>query len=167
MLSLARSDPSALQHQQHALVDAVELARNTTLDFVGAARKKQLDLEFEAGAGAISVMGNAVLLRELVANLVDNAVVYSQAGGTVVVRIRGDGSVVTLEVEDSGPGIPVAERDQVFQRFYRGAARLVPGSGLGLAIAAEICASHRAQISLHDGAGRRGLCVRVTLPQVA
>ncbi len=167
MLSLARSDPSALQHQQHGLVDAVELARNTTLDFVGAARKKQLDLGFEAGAGAVAVMGNAVLLRELIANLVDNAVVYSEPGGSIVVRARGDGRVATFEVEDTGPGIPVAERDRVFQRFYRGAARQAPGSGLGLAIAAEICASHRAQITLHDGVDGRGLCVRVTLPQVA
>jgi len=172
MLSLARSDPSALQHQQQGLIDLVELARDATLDFVSAARKKQIDLGFEDGAVEVRVRGNPVLLRELVANLVDNAIVYSDEGGSIVVRVvlstagAETPPVAVLEVEDDGPGIAVADREKVFQRFYRGAAGKAPGSGLGLAIVAEICASHEARIELLDGAGGRGLRVRVTLPRV-
>ncbi len=167
MLSLARSDPSALQHQQHVQVELVELARGATFDFVSAARKKQIDLGFEDGAAAVLVLGNPLLLRELVANLVDNAIAYIDAGGAIVVRVGADGGQALLEVEDNGPGIPAAERDKVFQRFYRGSTGRAPGSGLGLAIVAEICASHQARIELMDGAGGRGLRVRVTLPRLA
>lgn len=167
MLSLARSDPSALQHQQHAQVDLVDLARGVTFDFVTAARKRQIDLGFEGEPGGVLVLGNSLLLRELLANLVDNAIAYIDAGGSIVVRVGADGSRALLEVQDDGPGIPAAERDKVFQRFYRGSTGRVPGSGLGLAIVAEICASHQASIELLDGAGGRGLCVRVTLPRLA
>jgi two-component system sensor histidine kinase TctE len=162
MLSLARSDPTAVQ-QRHDLVDLVDLARATTLEFVPAARKKCLDLSFESAVGQVPVTGNPILLRELVANLVDNAVVYSDVGGAIVVRVHA-GDAATLEVEDNGPGIAEAERTKVFERFYRGGDRSRAGSGLGLAIAAEICASHRARIVLADTATGHGLCVRVILP---
>jgi len=171
MLSLARSDPSALQ-QRHQATDLVELVRSATLDWVPAARKKRLDLSFEEAAGAVHVPGNAVLLRELVANLLDNAVLYTPRGGTIVVRVLAGPATdqgaptAVLEVEDNGPGIAPALREQVFQRFFRGAPEQAPGSGLGLAIVAEICASHQAQISLRDAAGGQGLCVRVSLPRL-
>lgn len=174
MLSLARSDASALQQLQYARVDLVELARQTTLDFVVAARKKRIDLGFEAGEAPVPVSGNALLLRELLVNLIDNAVLYSRQDGAIVVRVAmrpgpaedPDVPIAVLEVEDDGPGIPDAEKARVFERFYRGRSQVVPGSGLGLAIAAEICASHHADIVLCDGAGGHGLRVRVTLPCV-
>ena len=93
-----------------------------------------------------------MLLRELIRNLVDNALLYTPVGGTVTVRVIDDpfGQVVVLQVEDSGPGIPVAERDQVFQPFYRALGTNVDGSGLGLAIVREIAIRHGAELTLSD-----------------
>jgi two-component system, OmpR family, sensor histidine kinase TctE len=163
MLSLARSDPSTGQRRPHRLLDLVELAQSTTLDFVTRARKKRITLSFDAGA-PVRVMGDPVMLRELVANLIDNAVAYTDEGGAVTVRVHADRKTV-LEVEDSGPGIPAEERERVFDRFYRVAGTHAPGSGLGLSIAADICKSHDAAISLLTPASGRGLLVRVEFPR--
>jgi two-component system sensor histidine kinase TctE len=162
MLSLARSDPSTGQRQPHRRLELVELARSTTLDFVTRARQKHIDLSFEAGE-PVHVMGDPVMLRELVANLVDNAVAYGNEGGAVTVRVNASAKAV-LEVEDSGPGIPEGERQRVFDRFYRLAGSSAPGSGLGLSIAADICRSHNASIALLTPASGHGLLVRVELP---
>jgi two-component system, OmpR family, sensor histidine kinase TctE len=162
MLSLARSDPSTGVRQPHRVVDLVDVAQSTTLDFVARARKKHIDLSLEAGA-PVRVMGNPVMLRELIANLVDNAIAYAGEAGTVTVRARAAGKA-ELEVEDSGPGIPIEERERVFDRFYRVAGSNTPGSGLGLSIAADICKSHDASISLLTPASGRGLCVHVEFP---
>ena len=93
-----------------------------------------------------------MLLRELIRNLVDNALQYTPEGGTVTVRVVDDpfGQVVVVQVEDSGPGIPAAERDKVFQPFYRSLGTNVDGSGLGLAIVREIAQQHDAEITLED-----------------
>ncbi len=98
------------------------------------------------------VVGQPILLRELIRNLVDNALQYTPAGGTVTVRLVGDpfGQVVVLQVEDSGPGIPPAEREKVFHPFYRALGTNVDGSGLGLAIVREIAQQHDAEVTLED-----------------
>jgi two-component system sensor histidine kinase TctE len=77
---------------------------------------------------------------------------YTPAGGTVTVRVMDDpfGQVVVLQVEDSGPGIPAAEREQVFRPFYRALGTNVDGSGLGLAIVREIALQHGAEVTLED-----------------
>jgi two-component system sensor histidine kinase TctE len=91
-----------------------------------------------------------VLLGELVRNLLDNALQYTPAGGTVTARVLPDpfGQVLVLQVEDSGPGIPEAERDLIFQPFYRALGTGVDGTGLGLAIVQEIVKGHEAEISV-------------------
>ena len=95
---------------------------------------------------------NADAFEHALGNLVDNALKYTPAFGTVTVRVLNDpfGLVVVLQVEDSGPGIPVQEREQVFQPFYRALGTQVDGSGLGLAIVREIAAQHDAALSLSD-----------------
>ena len=115
-----------------------------------------------ADAARLRVHGLPVLLGELVRNLVDNALLYTPAGGTVTVRVTEDpfGQVVVLQVEDSGPGIPPAGREKVFQPFYRAPGTGVEGSGLGLAIVQEIVQQHDASLVLDDtrvlrGSGRR------------
>jgi two-component system sensor histidine kinase TctE len=108
------------------------------------------------------VRGHALLLGELVSNLLDNAIRYTQPGGSVTLRIREDGAAILLEVEDNGPGIAEAERERVFDRFYRAPGSDGDGSGLGLAIAREICRSQEASIELATAAGGDGLLVRVT-----
>ena len=102
------------------------------------------------------IHGEPTLLNELLCNLIDNAMAYTEAGGNVTLRVLESG---VLEVEDDGPGIPEEDRERVFERFYRRQAQGL-GAGLGLAIVGEICQAHRAAISLHQ-ASPQGLLVRV------
>ena len=103
--------------------------------------------------------GQPLLVREMIRNLVDNALQYTPAGGTVTVRVLVDpfGQVHVLQVEDSGPGIPYAEHELVFQPFYRALGTEVDGSGLGLAIVREIARQHGAQITIEDVNPRLGV----------
>jgi two-component system, OmpR family, sensor histidine kinase TctE len=162
MLLQARSEPDVLLDQRIADVDLGELARSTTLDFVAAARKKGIDLGLEEPPQPVRARGNTVLLRELIANLVDNAVAYAHHGGRVRVRVSG-GRDAVLEVEDDGPGIEPAQRERVFERFYRVPGTVATGSGLGLSIVRNIGLAHRARIDLGAGRDGAGLCVRVRL----
>ena len=109
-----------------------------------------------AAAAQTAMMGQPTLVRELVRNLVDNALQYTPAGGTVTARVVGDpfGQVVVLQVEDTGPGIPEAERALVLQPFYRSLGTNVDGSGLGLAIVSEIVAQHGATMTIEDARPR-------------
>lgn len=166
MLLLARANPDARRDQANALVDLSELARATALEFVPAARKKALDLSFETSAAAVTVSGNALLLHELIANLIDNAILYGKDGGTVTVRV-GLEPMAVLEVEDNGPGIPLEQRDKVFARFYRAPGAAVAGSGLGLSIVRDICTAHRAHIELDTPKDGSGLCARVRFEALA
>ena len=164
LLAMARAE-----NQEHAAnqqpVNLARLATETVRDFVPRAIEKRIDLGYEGPSEAAAarhsqgpiVIGHALLLRELIRNLVDNALQYTPAGGTVTVRVIDDpfGQVVVLQVEDSGPGIAVAERDKVFQPFYRSLGTNVDGSGLGLAIVREIAQQHRAEVTLEDANLRR------------
>jgi two-component system sensor histidine kinase TctE len=138
------------------------------LELAVPAVSRNIDLALEAEHDAL-VPGQALLLHEMVANLVDNALRYTPDGGSVTVRVRpglaGRGPV--LEVEDSGPGIPESERERVFSPFYRAAAsmqRNPGGAGLGLAIVRDIAALHGATITLGHGARNQGLQVTVAFP---
>jgi two-component system sensor histidine kinase TctE len=107
------------------------------------------------------VRGVEWLLRELLGNLVDNALHYTPAGGIVTVRTGPCGDGAFLEVEDDGPGIPPEERPRVLERFHRAPGAGGTGSGLGLAIVSDIVALHGARLDLGAGAGGRGTRVRV------
>jgi two-component system, OmpR family, sensor histidine kinase TctE len=153
LLAMARAEDK--QHAAHRQsVNLARLATETVRDFVPRALEKRIDLGYEGpdSGHATPVKGHALLLREMIRNLVDNALQYTPAGGTVTVRVVDDpfGQVVVLQVEDSGPGIPASERDKVFQPFYRVLGTEVDGSGLGLAIVREIADQHGAQILLED-----------------
>jgi two-component system, OmpR family, sensor histidine kinase TctE len=153
LLSLARAEDQE-QVLRSQPVRLAGIATETVRDFVPRALEKHIDLGYEGpepgGAGGLRVLGQPVLLRELIRNLVDNALQYTPAGGTVTVRVVEDpfGQVVVLQVEDNGPGIAAAEREQVFQPFYRALGTDVDGSGLGLAIVREIARQHDAEITL-------------------
>ena len=160
LLAMARAE-NAEQATQHPAVNMARLATEAVRDLVPRALEKRIDLGYEGPEtdratarrtrGPL-VRGQPVLLRELIRNLVDNALNYTPAGGTVTVRVVDDpfGQVVVVQVEDSGPGIPAAEREKVFQPFYRALGTNVDGSGLGLAIVAEIAAQHGATVALED-----------------
>ena len=108
------------------------------------------------------VRGIALLLREALLNLIDNAIRYAGRGATVTVRVRREGRTVRLEVEDNGPGVPEAEREHVFERFVR-ATSDGTGCGLGLAIVREIVERHAGRVMLR-AAQPAGVVACVTLP---
>jgi len=158
LLAMARAEDRGFALQLDA-VDLAALAMECIEDFVPRALERRIDLGFEAPskadparADACRIAGQSVLLGELIRNLVDNALQYSPPGGAVTVRVLADpfGQVVVLQVEDSGPGIPAAERELVFQPFYRTLGTGVDGSGLGLAIVAEIARRHGATVQLEE-----------------
>ena len=104
------------------------------------------------------------MLGELIANLIDNSLAYGRSSGRVTVSTVTKGNAAVLRVEDDGPGIPAAERQQVFKRFYRVLGTGVEGSGLGLSIVREIAAAHGATIELSEPAEGTGLVVEVKFP---
>jgi two-component system sensor histidine kinase TctE len=125
------------------------------------------DLGFEESAVPVMILGQSVLLAELINNLIDNALRYTPHSGTITIRVA-NGENAMLEVEDSGPGIPENERERVFDRFYRVLGTNSEGSGLGLAIVREIAQKHGASIELHDNptvmSCSPGLRIRVIFP---
>jgi two-component system sensor histidine kinase TctE len=159
LLAMARAEDKeqALRKQD---VDLAALTKETVRDFVPRALEKRIDLGYEGPEddAVAHLSGQPVLLRELVRNLVDNALQYTPAGGTVTARVTPDpfGQVLVLQVEDTGPGIPLAERELVFQPFYRALGTNVDGSGLGLAIVHEIGQQHGAEITINDAHARSG-----------
>ncbi|MDR0576399.1 MAG: sensor histidine kinase [Candidatus Accumulibacter sp.] len=164
MLALARAAPDANRNVEPARVALEGLVENAASEFIDQAVLAGTDLGFDLAPAP--VMGVAWALREMLANLIDNAVRYTGAGGVVTVRCgTEEGGRAWLEVEDDGPGIPEASREKVFARFARLDDR-PGGSGLGLAIVREVAQSHRARVDLHSGAQGRGLRVRVTFPVV-
>jgi two-component system sensor histidine kinase TctE len=161
LLTLARAEHGVLEGQMIA-VSLAAIAREVGLELAPAAVRKNIDLSLDAQQDVV-VTGNALLLHEMVVNLVDNAIRYTPPGGRVSLRVFGTGQP-TLEVEDSGSGIPQAERSHVFAPFYRATAALEAnpgGSGLGLAIVQDITKLHGARLELADGAGGQGLNIIV------
>jgi len=156
--------PGDLQGEQGHLDEVV---RGVLVDMAGRAQSKQIDLGFESTAVDVRVRGHAVTLREIVMNLVDNAIRYTQAGGVVTTRIVADADSVTLIVEDNGPGIPLAERDRVFQRFYRIDDSDSDGCGLGLAIVREFATALGAGVALRTPTSGVGVAVEVGFVRMA
>ena len=168
LLSLSRAEPINGLMLARQPVDLVALARETVVELLPLAARNQIDLGFEADAGPVTVSGSPVLLRELLANLIDNALRYTPAGGIATVCVDGAGGtpgVARLTVSDNGPGVPRDAREHVFRRFFRLDSSDHTGSGLGLAIAREIAHGHGGEIRLEDGAGG-GLTVVVSLPML-
>ena len=168
LLSLARAEPASDRAaREHAPIDLVALARDTSTEWVPRALARDIDLGFESPHAAARVEGDAFLLKEMVNNLLDNAVRYTQPGGQVTVRVTLEPGSMVLTVEDNGPGIPETERERVFERFYRVLGSGAEGAGLGLAIVREIALSHGGQASLGAGANGTGTVARIVLPLAA
>ena len=155
LLALARAEssgaPIAMQN-----CDLAALTMDVVKDSLPRAMERHIDLGFEAPAqGRAMMQGNPTLLKEMVRNLIDNAINYTPSSlaqpGVVTARVSGDAaSGWVLQVEDSGPGIPAQERERVFEPFYRALGTEADGSGLGLAIVQEIAEKHGAKIQLDD-----------------
>ena len=167
LLSLARAEPGEKREHATQPLDLGALARDTATEWVPRAIERDIDLGFDAPQSTAMVDGNAFLLKEMLNNVLDNALRYTQRGGQVTVRVAPDTSVVKLVVEDTGPGIPETERERVFERFYRALDSGSEGCGLGLAIVREIAQSHGAEIKLESGARGVGTAVQIAFPRAA
>ena len=160
LLTLARLEPGQPSASARSPVLLTELVETAVADFAVFAKGKEIDLGATTVNGVAQVLGDVEALRTLLANLVDNAIRYTPRGGRVDVSAgRFEGRPV-LEVVDSGAGIPVEERERVFDRFYRSGETGEPGTGLGLAIVKAIAQRHRAAVTLADAPGG-GLAIRV------
>ena len=157
LLSLARAEGGGASSVPQQACDMVRLVSDVLQDCLPRAMDKGLDLGYEgvdADTPGVKVMGNPILLKEMVRNLVENAIHYTpstpERPGVITVRVLVDpySKALVMQVEDNGPGIPMAERDLVFQPFYRALGTNVDGSGLGLPIVKEIAQQHGATVSI-------------------
>ncbi|WP_194725114.1 sensor histidine kinase [Noviherbaspirillum malthae] len=163
LLALARAEPTLRAAKQMHPLQLDALISEAVRDFVWAADQKHIDIGFELEP--CRVMGDAFLLRDMIDNIVDNAVRYTPSGGSVTVRCGMSGDRAQLTVEDSGPGIPVTERDNIFSRFYR-LDTATPGSGLGLAIVRDIATTHNAMVRVTDARHSTGALFLIQFPPV-
>lgn len=163
LLTLARVDPETAA-TQYSKVELHSLAAAVITDLEPFAYAKQIELTLEDGL-PYSVIGDDAQLSLLLRNLLDNAIRYTPVGGRVAVSVRNTGGVV-LEILDTGPGIPKAEREQVLERFYRISGSKEEGSGLGLSIVRRIAQLHGARLELSENETRSGLLVRVIWPAI-
>lgn len=180
LLSLSRADADVLEVQHMQAVDLKDLCETLLEQHLDAAALKNIDLGLDVTS--VRVMAHALWLRELLSNLIVNALHYTPEGGVVTLRCGVQSTVARqqrwsmtpdrpqrrpfVEVEDNGPGIPREEREHVFERFYRMPGTKGEGTGLGLAIAREIAHRHQSDLVLSDGMpheGGRGHGLRVTL----
>ena len=160
LLALARAEASG-NTVAHVSCDLVDICTEVIQDSVPRALDKYIDLGFEGPPDGADTRleGNPTLLKEMVRNLIDNAINYTPSNitspGVVTVRVTAaslepGGSTLQLQVEDSGPGIPPHERELVLEPFYRALGTETDGSGLGLSIVKEIAGQHQAQLAVSD-----------------
>lgn len=164
LLQLARAEASHENAtQRKEALDLGELAREVAMHCAPRALAKSIDIGFEEADLPMKIHGVPLLLREMIDNLIDNAIKYTPEGGSVTVRLGVDDGWV-LEIEDSGIGIAADDRERIFDRFYRVLGTQADGSGLGLAIVREIAELHDARIEVLGNPSGRGTLIRVTFP---
>lgn len=162
LLTLARLDPE-IATRGYVPVDMLRLVTGVLAELADAAHAKRIDIGLvETSRGTI--LGDAGALAILVRNLIDNAIRYTPPGGRIEVAVTERAREVLLTVSDTGPGIPAAERERVFERFHRLADSDGSGSGLGLAIVRRIADLHRATVGLASASSAGGLFVSVVFP---
>ena len=142
------------------VTDAVEL-------YEAVAEEKEQTLDLSAPDPVI-IKGDRDLLFQVISNLIDNAIKYTDEGGRIRVGVKHDNGHAIVEVADSGDGVPDHEKDKIFERFYRvGKSRSQPGNGLGLSLVSAVVDMHEGRIDLRDAdpeAERPGLCVVIEFP---
>ena len=162
LLDLAQLD-SSKNVTAHPTVNISDLVMMVVRDFESTARQNNQSITLHAEPA--STLGNLDELGMLLRNLLDNALRYSGAGSHIAVScvnmVRAGEACVCVTVGDNGPGVPEADRDRIFDRFYRIAGSGQTGSGIGLSLVARIVASHHAQIEVGPGPDNRGFHVKV------
>jgi PAS domain S-box-containing protein len=136
-----------------------------TLDMLqGQIKAKQLTVKTDIGSSLPALRANPIRLRQVMDNVVGNAIKYSYTNGEIDISIRSEGEQVILRVTDAGPGIPIADQPRIFDKFYRGSnIAEVEGSGLGLAIVKTIVESHQGRIWVESVEGK-GSSFFIVLP---
>lgn len=152
LLSLSLAEARAQGPREFEQFDFAALAEDAIAELVPLALEKDIDIAVEGSVAPIVVRGHPQFLREMMANLVDNAIRYSPVGGAVGISIGCAQGYITFAVVDTGPGIPQAEREDVLRPFHRGLGMPGGGCGLGLTIASEIAAMHGGEVTIGDAA---------------
>ena len=164
LLALYRSTPEQFEANCTRVDLVLTAQRQIALLYPGFERKSQ-QVELESELEPAMITGDQFALETLVSNLLTNASKYTQSGGTILVRIREIADEICLTVEDNGPGIPLADRKHVFDRFYRADRNAenaqVPGCGLGLTIIKHIAELHNARVVLEDSSFTTGCAFHV------
>jgi two-component system, OmpR family, sensor histidine kinase TctE len=166
LLTLARNEPEARRNAAQEILDLHRVSQEIAAHWAPEALQKNIDLGFESENCPCPARGDEASLRDLLDNLIDNAIRYTPSGGRITVRAGNLGlgqASAWLEVEDNGPGIPAEQRCQVFERFHRIPGTQQPGSGLGLAIVQEVAIRHGARVEILDGT-EGGALFRVEFP---
>lgn len=165
LLALARNEPQAAAAVRLQALDLHAFALDICMEWVPQALQRSIDLGFECDEEEpLPIDADPDRLRDLLDNLLDNAVRYSQEGGRVTVRVSRDGDERVLAISDDGPTIPPQERQRVFERFHRLLGGRADGSGLGLAIVSEIASLHGARITLEEDRDGTGNTFSVHFP---
>ena len=162
LLALAKAESASAQLQPLESLDLKTVADAAAQEWVQRAVERDIDLGF--ALDSVKAVADPLLVRELLNNLVDNALRYTPGGGTVTVRCGEAGGTPFLSVEDTGPGIPEAARSRIFERFYRVEGSPGDGSGLGLAIVKEVVDKHRAALAVETPERGQGTRIVVSFP---
>jgi len=162
LLTLARADPSVNITTKRQSVALDTMVGEVAAKFFDRALQSNIDLGVDVTPA--SIMADPALIDDLLSNLVDNALKYTPAGGSVTLSAGKRNGKAYLAVEDTGPGIPESERQRVRQRFYRLPNSAGHGSGLGLAIVEEIAQLYAASLTIDSGAGGRGARIQLQFP---
>jgi two-component system sensor histidine kinase TctE len=165
LLALARTDgvePNGKQTK--SMVDLNFVVSEVTSELIDQAIRKGLELTCNLSPTPATIGGEEMGLRNLVSNLVENAILYTEPGGQVTVELVNKRNPI-LTVTDTGPGIPMSERPKVFERFHRVPGIQKSGSGLGLAIVQEVAHVHKAQVTIESGRDGQGTSFIVEFPQ--
>lgn len=161
LLALARAEPALRPSESAVALD--DVVREVAETWLPAAIARGIDLGFELSPATVS--GNRLLLQEMLANLIDNALRHTPRGGSVTVSCRREADAVMLSVEDSGTGIAPEERERVFERFYQSPGnRGEEGCGLGLAIVRQIARQHSGEAGIGRSETLGGACLEIRLP---
>jgi heavy metal sensor kinase len=164
LLAISRLDAGEVKMDKSRL-DLGELAASTGNEMVLLAEEKSIRLRMHT-TGGVQVEGDRTRLQQVIVNLIDNAIKYTQQGGEVEISVGVDGNTAVLEVSDNGPGISAYALPHVFERFYRAdkaRSRASGGAGLGLSIVKAICVAHNADVKVSSQEGW-GTSFRVELP---
>jgi two-component system, OmpR family, sensor histidine kinase TctE len=166
LLSLTKAEPDGATFIEVKPVDLILLAQEVTADWVTTALKKNIDLGFSCDIQTAMIQGNEVLLRELMNNLIDNAIRYTPKAGNITVGVDKEESALVFYVQDNGIGISSENQSRIFERFYRVLGTQQEGCGLGLTIVQEIAERHHATVSVMSEGESKGTLFQVRFPAI-